>query len=58
MDMNCDGYICQADLFSFVKLLQEEPLFTEVFWKDTIDVQHSLHVKKGDLDAHDPVLQQ
>ena len=53
--MNCDGYVCEADLFSFMKNLKDDEFFRKIMLQDITDIQRTLLKKKEELLRNDPV---
>jgi Ca2+-binding EF-hand superfamily protein len=47
-DMNCDNYICEYDLFSFIKN-SDNKLFIESINQDFKDIRKKMAVKSDEL---------
>ena len=38
LDMNCDNYVCEADLFSYMKNLKDDEFFRKILLQDITDI--------------------
>ena len=53
--MNCDGAVCEADLFSYMRNLKDDEFFRKIMHQDITDIQKSLIRKKEELKINDPI---
>ena len=55
LDMNCDGKICETDIFSFMEMHNNDEFFRETFLFDMQDIVRKFKEMNNDLIDNDHV---